>query len=189
MTLTCCCGRPRSWEAGAKGDQLLRHLAAHCDSDRVGQFAPSELHRVFREDTADRRKPADHPVNACITLRAGDCITPRSGAYTLIKLGYQTVPWSDTTRERQVDIDAHRLVCWLVHGPPGEHGHYATHKCKRNKACVKPSHLAWNTQQENVRQASEERSAAKASVAGAQLLLSCYLCEASKQLKMQLQTC
>ena len=152
------------------GDQLLRHLAAHSNSYRVGDLAPSELHRVFREDKVDRRKAADHPVNACITLDKGLCICPRSGGYTLVKLGYQTVLRGDQLRQRQVDIDAHRLVCWLVHGPPAEGSHVATHKCKGNKACVKPCHLEWNTQQENVRQASEEQSAKKAKRAGALLV-------------------
>lgn len=41
-------------------------------------------------------------------------------------------------------INAHRLVCELVYGPPPSPEFQAAHSC-RNRACVAPYHLRWDT--------------------------------------------
>jgi hypothetical protein len=149
-----------------KGLAVLRHLAAHCDSSRVGDFTAEQLHRVFTEDVSNPEDPKD-PVNACIELRAGIGIVPRRRGYTAVYLGHVPMVKLTSQRHKHVSVGAHRIVCWLTHGRPGdERGHCATHSC-HNKACVKAGHLTWDSQQANLRQARERRSESREKVAGA----------------------
>lgn len=53
--------------------------------------------------------------------------------------------WYPRLRQQKVS----RLVCGLVHGKPVNPGLRPLHACD-NKHCVRPDHLRWGTQGENV---------------------------------------
>lgn len=154
--------------------QVLRWLAGQSDSPLLGTLAPPQWHRVFTEDAHDS-EDEDDPVNACITLRAGQGISARSGEYTSVTLGSTKAP-GGRSRRTFVTIDAHRLVCWLTRGPPdNEQASFAIHSC-HHKDCVKSAHLKWDTQQENLRQASELRSASRSRSLGAPPVTGVFVC-------------
>lgn len=45
---------------------------------------------------------------------------------------------------------AHRVMCWLSHGPPNCEAMQAAHSCGMgHKGCVNPRHLSWKTAKEN----------------------------------------
>jgi hypothetical protein len=56
-----------------------------------------------------------------------------------------------STTGPQRNIDAHRYVCTLAHGAPGD-GAEAAHRCG-NKLCVNPNHLYWADHQTNMQDA------------------------------------
>jgi len=144
---------------------LLRHLASHCDAPGALSMQYSRRHLVF---LADDRRPDE-----CITMRHGRGIHQRSAAgrcqaYVSIVLG-RLRSGAQQSGRRYISIDAHRLVCWLVHGPPAERGgtaENALHKCS-NSRCINPAHLEWGTQQKNARRAHERRRAAHLAMLGA----------------------
>ena len=94
---------------------LLRHLASHCDVRKHRSRPYDRRHLLFLADTL--------PADQCINLLPCRGITPRnvSGTrrgYVSLVLGH--LPGTDSEQGHRICIDAHRLVCWLVHGPPGE---------------------------------------------------------------------
>ncbi len=144
---------------------LLRHLASHCDAAGVLSMQYSRRHLMF--PCHNRR------ADGCITLRHGRGIHQRSGAgrcqaYVSIVLG-RLRSGAQQSGRRYISIDAHRLVCWLVHGPPAERG--GTEECALhtwgNSCCVNPAHLEWGTQKKNVRRAHDRRRAAHLAKLGA----------------------
>ena len=156
--------------------QVLRWLARQSDSPLLGTLAAADWHRVFTEDAHNSEDEGD-PVNECIRLRAGQGISTRSGGYPSVTIG--SVGISKSRRE-SVKLDAHRLVCWLTRGPPEtEQASFAIHSC-HHKDCVKSAHLSWDTQQENLRQTSERRSASRSRSLGvfvcAHQPVDCLLC-------------
>jgi len=46
-------------------------------------------------------------------------------------------------------VKAHRIACWLRHGPPPEGKPTVDHLCK-NTSCVNPEHLRWASHKEQV---------------------------------------
>src|SRR6267142_3740756 len=51
---------------------------------------------------------------------------------------------------------AHSLMCELINGPPPDATHtYALHRCN-NPGCVRPSHIFWGNQRQNVKQSYDE---------------------------------
>lgn len=134
---------------------ILKYLASHC-------YAPdacARRHLLFLDDQSTTEQP-------CWTLRSvAGSILERSGpggAYTWIWLGDFEVGFSARGRNRRlcerVGIDAHRLVCWLVHGAEPNSKSVVMHRCD-NKRCVRPGHLQWGTQSANVSSASAQKAA------------------------------
>ena len=141
---------------------VLQHLASHLKAP--GVTVPSAYHARHTVFLADGDASG---CGECITLRAepGTSILEREpalshGRYTWVRLG--TVAAREPVPHKRVGMDAHRLVCWLVHGPPDEAGTgadgvtVALHSCN-NKRCVKPAHLAWGTASKNVEAGSDEK--------------------------------
>ena len=155
----------------AKRLAVLRHLASHCDAPGVRHLHYSRRHLVF---LAGDRRP-----ERCIAMLRGRGIHHRSAVgggrgYVSIVLGRRRS--GDVRSGRMyISIDAHRLVCWLVHGPPAERGCTevnALHSCG-HEWCVNPAHLEWGTQASNVRHAHNRRAAKRIAMLGAsQWLLS-----------------
>lgn len=156
--------------AGTVKRQLLQHLASQLDHHPwLEALHEDQWHRIFSESNAYE------PADACYLLRSGAGVfTRRRGKraqrYTCLVLGIDS---SDEKKRagrlaKYETADVHRLVCWLVHGPPTAQRDYATHSCHR-PACVRPSHLSWDSQAANVQQAWARRSAFKRSRSGALL--------------------
>lgn len=151
---------------------FLRHPAAHSDHWRVAELEPSQLYIAFLED--EHSDDVDDPRNACVTLREGVGITARPGRYPLIRLGKLPKRAHVRTQRKPINIAAHRLVNWIIRGAPTEHtGFYTIHSC-HNKECVKPAHLSWDSQEENLRQSRVVQTGKKAERSGA--LLFGHLC-------------
>lgn len=146
---------------------VLQHLASHCTAPSV-PAAYADRHPVFLHDR-------DGPGQGdCIELRRQQetGIHPRDpdaghGPYTWVLLGDQRagvyiLRWPDgrfmldgkdfpmLNQKTRIGMDAHRLVCWLVHGPHEAAGpaNASLHWC-HNPACCKASHVRWGTQSEN----------------------------------------
>ena len=153
---------------------VLRHLATYSD-------APNAERRQLKKREATFLSAPDCPDDQCFTLREGPGIVLRKapgGAYSWVWVGDKVQEVTETgIRNRKVTvrstvpvgIDAHRLVCWLVHDAPEEPNVYVLHTCN-NKRCVRPGHLQWGTQSENVSSASDRRSDERSARRGACLV-------------------
>jgi len=135
-----------------KKHAVLNWLATHCSAPNVLSVAYADRHEVFTANACPT------PFDVCITLTPGVHIHPRKdgSGYFRVVLGKQKVGKSrKRPKWHEVDIDAHRLVCWLTQeDPPADPKHaYAIHFHCHNKACVKAEHLRWDTQSTNIQQA------------------------------------
>lgn len=80
-------------------------------------------------------------------LEIGGVGQPAEGCWEWQPLKGGAYPWYPRIRQKKVM----QLVCELTYGP-GEHGQRPLHSCD-NIICVRPSHLRWGTQSENIRDA------------------------------------
>ena len=145
---------------------VLRHLAAYSTAPYAGRTAKREA--SFLNDP-----PAVTPAEPCWTLKRGPGIKLRivpEPRYSWFCVGHKPVQEEEigcrnVTVERSktvpVGLDAHRLVLWLVRGPPpAAPNTFAIHLCD-NKRCVRPGHLQWNSQSVNVSSASAKKKGKK----------------------------
>lgn len=145
---------------------VLRHVVRCTDHPFKKGYPEQRWHEIFSLEVDAQYRPA----SACITLRHGDGVATRSGErYTSIFLGHEKAGRKESWK-KFVDIDAHHLVCWLTRGPPEGDKCYALHSedCP-NKTCVRPGHLSWGTQKENVRQWRAKQAASAKRRRGAPL--------------------
>ncbi len=49
------------------------------------------------------------------------------------------------------NLSPHRVVCYLMHGPPPTRSHEAGHTCPggENPLCCNPAHVEWQTREQN----------------------------------------
>ena len=144
---------------------VLRHVARCSDHPWLKKYAEEDWHLLFDIKRDKRYKPA----SACVRLLPGEGFFTRSGRYSGIVLGTETAGKKESWA-KYVDIDGHRLVCWLTRGPPKGDQWYALHSCD-NKECVRTGHLAWGSQSANIQKAANKKRVSSEKKRGALMLL------------------
>ena len=140
---------------------LLAWLAHHSTAENKGRFAAADKYLVF----ADAKFMRD-----CVWLEPAVCIcvrmdASRAGRYSQVVLGSRA---GDGAGDERMIMDAHRLVCLLIKGPPPFAGAVAKHtRSCSDKACINPGHLEWGTQSANVQEWSGAKVARRTAQAGA----------------------
>jgi hypothetical protein len=104
-----------------------------------------DVHQPWAQRQLGRRRVAGYAafveVEACVEHHGQEHL----------QRGYLKL--SIPSARKTVTVFAHRLVCWLAHGPPSNGLNWsnavAGHLCS-NSRCITPSHLRWLSRAENI---------------------------------------
>ena len=123
---------------------MLKEKARHDEGDI---FKPSaELRKMGRSCIGQHVLESGHACRLPDDLK----VSVGHARYPNIILG----KWKGPERHGLIEIKAHRLACWLMHGNPeartNEKDTVVTHACVRNPGCVRLACLQWESQRSNI---------------------------------------
>jgi hypothetical protein len=106
--------------------------------------------------------------DGCATIHRGKSYnTLKINVWTLPPANGQPAPPAGHEGPWEYTVGLHRLLCWLVHGPPaGQMSKWHVHHVCKNKWCLDANHLQWMPAPQHCATAGQARVAEEARIVG-----------------------